>query len=268
MKKLIFVFFIFILLTKGYAYADYSRIVSLAPSLTNCLYDLGCQDKIVGVTSYCKAQGKQIVGSLLNLNLEKIIFLKPDLVLVDRQSTSPAIIEKLAGLHLNIAVFKPADNFKQICDNFIELAGLLGQEKKGIEIVKAAQGECAAIVADIKKLPSKKVFWQIGARPPVTINNDVFAADFIRFLGGENIFSKEKTPYPIISCEEVIRRNPDVIILVNMGDITEEQKGFWFKFKDMAAVKEKKIFIVDSDLVCQPTPLRFVKGLKEVARLL
>lgn len=106
-------------------YAGYSRIVSLAPSITNSLYDLECQDKIVGVTLYCKAPGKEIIGTLVEPSIEKIISLKPDLVIAADEWASAAIIDRLKNLRINVIVFKKPQRFQDICDNFIGLAKLV-----------------------------------------------------------------------------------------------------------------------------------------------
>ena len=102
MKNLIFA--LFLLFSASYAYADYNRIVSLAPSATASLYELGIDAEIAGVTVYCSGgkTKKEIVGTLLEPDFEKIISLKPDLIIASKEGNSKAAVEKLMRLGLNV----------------------------------------------------------------------------------------------------------------------------------------------------------------------
>jgi iron complex transport system substrate-binding protein len=99
------------------------------------------------------------------------------------------------------------------------------------------------------------------------MNNDVFGYEFIEFSGGINIFSDLKATYAQVAREEVIERNPDIIILAATTSSGSEEAEYWSRFKDMAAVKNNAVFVVDPYKVSQPTPLKFLEGLKEIVSL-
>jgi iron complex transport system substrate-binding protein len=145
---------------------------------------------------------------------------------------------------------------------------LVGKEKEASVIVAAAKKDVSTIYERAKKLAPKKVFWQIDTVPLVTINNSTFTADLIKFSGGVNIFYDLKAAYSRISREEVIKRNPDIIIIAALGKPAVDEKTFWLKFREMNAVKNNRVFIVDPYEVCQPTPAKFLESLKIAANLI
>jgi len=267
MVKLIVLFLIIFFFT-GTSYADYSRIVSLTPAITSSICELDAQDKLVGVTLYCQVKDKEVIGTMLDVNIERIVSLKPDLVLAAEEWNSRATIDKLKDMGLNVVVFKNPDSFGSICDNFIDVARLVKKETQANDILRRVKEGVDNIYSKTKTLPVKKIFWQIDTVPLVTINNSTFAADLIKFSGGVNIFSDLGSSYSRISREEVIKRNPDIIIIAAIGKPAEEEKIFWSKFKEMTVVKTNRIFIVDPYKACQPTPLKFLGGLKVVSRLI
>lgn len=248
------------------------RVISLAPSITESLYQLGAEDSLIAVTSYCnhppQAKTKEIIGTLINPNIEKIYSLSPDLVLAVNWINRSQTIEKLKSLGLKVVVFDDTNSFGDITESFIQLGKLTHREEKAKEIVKEVKAELESISNKIKDLPSIRVFWEIGAKPLVSAGAGSFANEFIQYAGGVNIFADTSVRCPRVNREEVLKRNPEVIVLVTMGDVTEKEKLYWRKFKDLKAVKNNKIYIVDADKVCRSTPVRFLTGLKEVARFL
>ena len=245
------------------------RIVSLAPFLTEELYLLGVEDRIVGVTSYCmrpeQAQTKEKVGSVKKANVEKIVMLKPDIVLTSPLSDAKAK-NKLNSLGIKIVEFSAVKNFAQICEQMKELGSLVGAQEKTQEIISKAQKEVARINKDIADLPKPRVFIQVGANPLFTMNSDYFIHDLIVRAGGINI--AEESRFGIYSREKVIEANPDCIIIVNMGIIGEKEKNMWQQHGMLNAVKNNRIYIVDSYIVCSPTPASFVESLKKIVAFL
>lgn len=245
------------------------RIISLSPALTEEIYLLGIGDKLVGCTIYCErpssAQKKEKVGNLVEVNVEKIISLRSDLVLAT-ELTDPKDIEKLKALGISITSFPTPRNFSEICEGFLRLARIARREEKAKEIVEEANKEIGAIKEMIKDQPKPKVFIQIGARPLFTVTKDSFIHDLIELAGGINVASSAKTG--LYSRENVIRKDPDVIIIVSMGIIGEKEKKYWEAYKTLKAVKGERIYFIDASKVCSPTPLSFVEALKEIVELL
>lgn len=248
------------------------RIISLAPYLTEELYLLGVGERITGVTVFCnyppQAREKEQIGAMLEPNIEKILSLSPDLVVATKEGNRPRAIRRLQDLGIKVAIFEHARDFSDICKDFIQLGKLVGKEKRAWEIVELVQRRVDLIQDTVKGSLKPKVFLEMGARPLVTISKGAFANEFIRLGGGINIARDAKMRYPRFSREEVLRQDPDVIILVTMGDVTEKEKGNWGRFKNLKAVKDNRIYIIDADIVCRPSPISFVEGLDQIARLL
>jgi len=248
------------------------RIVSLAPSITESLYQLGADEALIAVTSYCnyppQAKTKEIIGTIIGPNIEKIYSLSPDLVLANNGINRSQTIEKLKSLGLRVVALDECDNFGDIIKSFIQLGKLIDREQEVKAIIKKVEAEVKSINQRLKTLPRVRVFWEVGARPLVSVGPQSFTNEFTRYSGGINIFNDTPGKHPRVSREEVLKRNPDVIMLVTMGDVTEREKEYWKKFKDLKAAKFDRIYIIDADKVCRPTPNSFLAGLKEVAALL
>lgn len=270
--KYCLIVFIVLLVLSSVMADEPKRITSLAPSITESLYQLGAEEDLIGVTSYCnyppEAKTKEIIGTLINPNIEKIYSLSPDSVLALKGINRSQTIEKLRGLGLEVIAFDECDSFDGITENFIQLGKLTHKEEKARGIVKEVEEEINSIAKRTEGIPSVKVFWEVGARPLVSAGANSFANEFIEYSGGINIFADTSIRYPRVSREEVLSKNPQVIILVTMGDVTEKEKAYWQKFKDLEATKNNRIYVIDADKVCRPTPISFLAGLKEVARLL
>lgn len=264
--------FYFVFLTCGFSFPSSphtpQRIVSLIPTVTEELYLLGAGEKIVGVTMYCQrppeAQTKEKVGTVIDANIEKIIELRPDLVIASPLADHRQI-EKLRNLDIEVKIFPEARDFDGLCKNFVTLSRLLGREQTAEEIIQKARSELGAIKNSITGLARSRVFVQIGANPLFTAQRDSFINDLIECAGGINMGSDAKTG--IYSREEVIKRNPEIILIVTMGIVGKKEKEVWLRYKTVTAAKNRNIFTVDSYRVCSPTPLSFVETVKEFVRI-
>lgn len=245
------------------------RIISLGPSITEELYLLGVGDKIVGVTTYCQrpsqAQQKEKIGTVVEVNVEKIFSLKPELVLAT-SLTDPKDVEKLRNLGIRVITFPYAKNFAQLCEQFLELGKITGKEKVSEELIEEAKQKVERLKKEVKDSPKPKVFVQVGAKPLFTVTKDSFINDFIEFARGVNIAQNLKGG--LYSREEVIKNNPDVIIIVTMGIGGEQEKKIWERYRILKAVKNNRIYIVDSYRLCSPTPVSFVEALEEMVKIL
>jgi ABC-type Fe3+-hydroxamate transport system substrate-binding protein len=244
------------------------RIVSLVPNITEELYLLGVQDRVVGVTTYCRrppeAQSKERVGTVVEVNVEKILGLQPDLVIAS-PLTDHKQIQKLQDVGIRVKIFQAPQDFKALCNGFLQLAHMVGREQGAQEIIDQAERELDTIKGKVKGLPKPRVFVQIGERPLVAAGRDFFIDDFVAFAGGVNIAHEVKTS--VYSREEVVRRNPDIIIIAKMGIVGDQEKAAWVKYKTIRAVQTNRIYTVDPYRFCSPTPLSFVEQVKELVRL-
>lgn len=245
------------------------RIISLSPVLTEGLYLLGLEEKVVGVTIYCQepspSRKKEKIGSIMEPDIEKIVSLKPDLVLA-MSLTSINVIKKLKDLGINIVVLEIPKNFEELCHIFLQLGKEVGKEDKALKLIKESKMRVSHIKNKTKTLPKRKVLIQIGAKPFFVATKDYFINDYIEFAGGINVF--KDAPSGSVGREEAIQRNPDVIIITTMGLSEENEWKIWKRFTSIRAVKENNIHFVDPDRLCSPTPVSFVESLEKIVHIL
>ncbi|MBN2403492.1 MAG: ABC transporter substrate-binding protein [Spirochaetes bacterium] len=239
------------------------RIISLSPAITEELYLLGAEDRLIANTFYCKrpeaAMHKKKVGNLMNFNIENVLELKPDLILTTSLANRNKI-NKLRQLKIKVVELRHPKSFNEICDNFIELGKAIGSEKKAEQILAGIQQQVDNIKKITGNLPKKKVFIQIGAKPLKAVNSDYHINDLIRLSGGINIY--EDSALNSFSRESVLLSNPDIIIIPSMGFATDEEKRTWEKYKSINAVKNQNIFIVDTEVFCNFGISTFMEALK------
>jgi iron complex transport system substrate-binding protein len=248
------------------------RIVSLGPINTENVFLLGAGDRLVADTSYCvhpaAARDKVKIGSVMQLNIEQILGLQPDLILATGL-TSPQQVAQLAASGVRVVHFSQPSNFTAICDQFLEMGKLLGLETRAHEIIAEAQKEVRTIQQRVSGFPQKKVFLQVGAHPLFASVASSFTNDYIVLAGGINIAAVQHDGR--YNQEKVTAQNPDVIIIAVMGSeggIGAREKEEWLRFEPISAVRNRQIFVVDPDIICSPSPLTFVKGLAQVAALI
>ncbi len=241
---------------------QFTRVVSLAPSITQNIYYLNAQKHLIGCTNSCilaKSDNKTIVASPVMVNIEKVVSVKPDLVIAST-ITNPEYIQMLRKFNIDVEVFATPKSFEDVCKQFVNMGKLLGKEENAIQIVSSIKQEIDAIKSECLNVPAKKIFIQIGADPLYAVIPNTFMNDYIVFANAKNV--AEDLNKGTVSREKIITQNPDYIFIVTMGIIGEVEKKVWESFKDLNAVKNKKIFIIDSDLACTPTPQTFLKTMK------
>jgi iron complex transport system substrate-binding protein len=244
------------------------RVVSLGSTITEKIYLLGAGDRLVANTNYCvrppEAKHKEKIGTIIKSDIEKIFSLKPDLVLAT-SLTQPRQIKKMERLGLKVVVFQQPANFNEMFEQFLELGKLLGERETAEEIIGRAKKQISGI-SNIKREGKKpKVFFQIGARPLFTATGESFVNDFIKYAGGVNIAADAKSG--MYSREKVVEADPDVIIIITMGIIGEQEMETWKNYKSMSAVKTGRIYIIDSYIVCSPTPESLAGTLNEISEI-
>jgi iron complex transport system substrate-binding protein len=174
-------------------------------------------------------------------------------------------VQKLIDVGVRVEIFQPPQDFKALDSGFLQLAYMVGREQEAHEIIKQAERELAIIQEKVKGLPKPSVFVQIGDKPLVAAGKDFFIDDCVSFAGGVNIAHEVKTS--VYSREEVVQRNPDIILIAQMGVNGKRGKDSWMMYKTIKAVQGNKIYTMDPYRFCSPTPLSFVESVKELERL-
>ncbi|BCL62525.1 cobalamin-binding protein [Desulfomarina profundi] len=256
-----------------FAIAGYPRrIVSLGPINTENVYLLGAGNRLVGNTEYCirpeAAKKLPKIGSVMQISIEKILSLHPDIVLATAL-TPPRQIEKLQKLHIRVVHFQQPASFSEICQQFLELGKILGLTEQAEHIIAEAKSEVRTIGRQVAPHKKTTVFLQVGTSPLFGSVEKSFTNDFIHLAGGKNILAGKSSG--ATSYERIISADPEVIIVAIMGSesgLAGEEMKKWFHIPILQAAEKKRIHIIDPDLVCSPSPMTFVRTLKLIATLL
>ena len=248
------------------------RIIAMAPSLTEILYYLGLGDYVVGVTEFSyyppEAAQKAKIGTYVNLNVERIVTLHPDLVLGTADGNKEGVVKLLELASIPVYIVNPR-NVKDVARTIQAVGEVCGAGIKAGELSAQLNRRVNYISEKIASLKRPLVFLQINLKPIMTVNKDTFHNDIIRLAGGENLARDEPITYPRINIEEVIRRKPDIIVISSMerGGEFERARKSWLKWPSIPAVKNGKIYLINSDLMDRPSP-RIVEGLETMARFI
>ena len=247
------------------------RIISLTPATTEILFALGLDKEIVGVSSYCtwpaKARDKEKVGSFSNPNIEKIIMLKPDLVILTgmEQEYIKGILSRLKIEYINV---DPAD-LNELILSIEELGSVTGTSFQA----KALADNIRSVIERLKRIDSNvlqskrpKVYMEIWHDPIMCPGKNSFVNDMIKAAGGINITADLNRSYSRIDPEQVILRDPDTIILAYMkpDDWVEKIFAKRLGWKDVSAIKMRNIYTdISPDIILRPGP-RVADGLIEL----
>ncbi len=249
-----------------------SRIVSLGPLNTENVFLLGAGNRLVADTVYCvrpqEARHREKIGSLMEINIEKIVSLQPDLVLATAL-TRPEQVKKLKSLGIRVVSFAKPDSFETICSQFLELGRILGLMENAEEIVTRARMVIECVKGSVSGLSRRKVFLQVGTDPVFASVPGSFTNDYITLGGGINIAADQTTG--LFSREKVVAMNPDVIIIAVMGTETgtaAREKKAWKRFSSITAVRDNRVHTLDPDIICSPSPLTFAHALEKTACLI
>ncbi len=246
------------------------RIVSLSPSNTEILFALGLGDKVVGVDDFSdfpeEANDKERIGGFANPNIEKIVDLKPDLVLADAtlQAKEVAALKKL-----NIIVFSlDSKRLEDVVSAITKVGKITGSDVQAKIKTDEMTERIDKVIAKTRRLMTRdqpKVFFELYNEPLMTVGPSSFIGDMISLAGGDNITGSTKEEYPQFSLETLIARDPHVYLaasgsMTNPGDL--KNRPGW---ENLWAVKNDAVFILDENIINRPGP-RVAEGLELVAR--
>lgn len=251
------------------------RIISLGPSNTEVLYALGAGDRIVGVDDFSdyppEAKEKKKVGAPFpSFNLEAIVALAPDLVL-----SVPLVDfnDRLRQQGVQVLVLDPS-TLDEIFDDIRVVGRVVGAGPRAEELVAEMKKRVEAVTEKVRGAPRVRAFYEVDATDPTkpyTAGPGSFVHEMIVLAGGENVAADAQSPYPQFSLEQVVSRNPQVVLLgdalVPFNPQTPELVASRPGWGSIAAVKDNRLVAVDGDLTTRPGP-RIVEGLEAIARAL
>jgi len=247
------------------------RVVSIAPSITETLYALGLGNRLVGDTDYCdyppEARTKPHVGAMLNPSLEKIVALKPDLVLGTDEANRRETADQLA--HLGTPLYGvTAHTVDGTLQSLEDLGRVLNWQQPTDKLAAGLRARVAAVRGRVQGHPQPKVLFVVWYRPLITAGKATFISDVIRSAGGISISDDLQGEWPRMGLEEVLKRNPDIILFPRTEAFAPGLEDFqklpgWGK---LPAVQARRLYLV-SETIMRPSP-RLIDALEEVAAIL
>jgi iron complex transport system substrate-binding protein len=248
------------------------RIVSLAPSITEIVFALEQDHRLVGVTRYSdyppEAAKLPKVGSYVRLDIERIVALNPELCIATKDGNPKAIIDRLESLKIPVYVVNPHS-----LDTILETIRQIGTILNAADRAETLTSDLLARIKGVKSRVAQanhrpRVFFQIGISPIVSAGTETFIHELIELAGGENL-AEGRVAYPRFSREQVLALEPEIFVITSMARqaVFEQVKAQWRQWPNIPAVRDERIFLVDSDLFDRPSP-RLVDGLELLTRLI
>ena len=248
-----------------------TRIISLAPSITEMLFAIGLNDEIVGVTEFCdyppQALEKPKVG-YAQPNLESVVALQPDLVLAPKSFMRVDLLKKLEQLKIPTFIFDP-HTVKEIMGHIQLLGRMVGRSQEANKEVARLRKEISTLSQRLDGRPRPSMLYVLNSDPLITVGPGSFIHRLIELAGGRNAAEQASAPYPRLNIEEVLRQNPDILVFPvgRFEGIPQAEQDRWKRWDTLAAVKHDRLFQVQSDLLNRPGP-RVVEGLKLLVKIL
>jgi len=247
------------------------RIVSLAPNVTEILFAIGAGEQVVGVTQFCdyppEALTKPRIGAS-QTNIESVLNLKPDLVLAPREFIRPDVLSKLEQLKVPTYVLD-ARTLEDILSQIQTLGRMLGRSPAADALTTSMRRHLSELKARTARLPRPSVLYVLNSDPLMTVGPGSFIQQLIELAGGANIAAGARMAYPKLSMEEVLGRDPDVIVFPVGTDegIPNEERQRWRRWTTVSAVKHNRFVLIPSVLFDRPGP-RVIEGLELLAKQL
>jgi iron complex transport system substrate-binding protein len=286
-------------MANGYNQVRPNRIVSLSPSCTEILFAVGAGKKVVGVTDYCnypaeletliEAEKAIRVGGYWNPSLETILDLKPDLVLVSVtqcavQTNNCKITcsrkcqliaqnaNTLRSCGLNVLTLAP-HSMNDVLDDVLLVGKKAGNVTKANCLVESLRQRVKNVVAKSRTVSNKlKTYFEVWNNPYMSVSSGTWIGDLIKLAGGVNIFGGSLSDWPIIESDDIIKRNPDLMVFPVIQGIPR----FWGSFEAVkqrsgwdaiTAIRNGSLFEIPRDLISRPGP-RLVDALELLGKII
>jgi iron complex transport system substrate-binding protein len=264
--RLTILYFLIFFLVCISSFAQYKRIISLTPSITQELYFLGEEENVVGITSFCKkiSDKQQIVGTYLQPNIEKILDLNPDIIFLSQEGMSKDVVEQFKRFNLNYVVLEPVNTYEELKTQVVTISNILN--KNSLALSKISYLEKKYFTQNPVKKKLKSIFI-IDSDLLIVSSTTSYIGEILSYAGLENLV-KTKKRYPQLSIEEITKLDPEVIIVTDMGMKKNKVKKYFKKFPWLQAVKNDKIIVVDSNIFCQPTIENFWISVEKIKSII
>ena len=245
------------------------RIVSLAPNMTEMIFEFGDGAKIVGRTNWCnypiEAEKIENIGDIMNPNFEKIISLKPELVIMSTHSKVETA-EKLEAVGINCVSLYGGENFEKIYQMTADMGKILGKNREAEEKIKNMKKRVEDLEKKMAMVNKKSVYYMIsfGRGGEYTAGGDTFISELIERAGGENCAKDLKGWH--YSLEKLMEKDPEIIICSKKQNVLEQMKKSE-GYRELKAVKTGKVYEIDHDKIDRQS-CRVIDGLYDMAKII
>ncbi|HZP38765.1 MAG TPA: cobalamin-binding protein [Methylomirabilota bacterium] len=248
-----------------------ARIISLVPSVTEILYAIGAQDRLVGVTDFCdyppEARRKPHVGGMLAPSLEGMVSLKPDLVIATSAGNRQETFDQLDRLQIPLYVVDPI-TVADVLDLMGRLGRLADRAEAADRTVADLRERIRRVTARLEGRPRPRVLYVLWPDPLIVPGRDALVSELIGLAGGQSVTIDGGEGYPRYSLEAALARKPDVIVLASHSpERTPLSRDKWERFRQVPAIAAGRLYTIDGDLTHRYGP-RIVDGLERLARLI
>ncbi|NBM55187.1 vitamin B12 ABC transporter substrate-binding protein BtuF [Proteus sp. G2669] len=240
------------------------RVITLSPSATEMAYAAGMGDNIVGVSAYSDypeaAKNIEQVANWQGINIERILLLKPDLVIAWQGGNPQRPLDQLKALGIPI-IYSDPQSIEEIADDLVTLSSYSHHPDIAIRNAQQLRQQYQILqqqyASTISNQPNKKVFIQFGMQPLFTTSNSTLQSHITELCGGENIFANSPVAWPQVSREQVLTKQPDLIIFSGKADQIPTVRAFW---QPQLTVP---IIAIDEDSFSRPAP-RIINAAQQI----
>jgi iron complex transport system substrate-binding protein len=250
--------------------ARVTRVISLAPNLTEIIFAVGAGDRLVGRTSYCDypaaAAAVTEVGDTLNPSLERIIALQPQVVVISTASQLEVFTQQLQDQNIAVFVTNPQD-LEGVFRSIGQIGQMLGQAEQATQLVQRLRERTATVEQAVKSETPVRVFFQIAPTPLYTAGREAFVTDLMRRAGASSVTADVPGAWPRYSDESALAAKPEAIILPTGGSMGSANETVAEALKRSPAVLQNRVYKINGDHLVRPGP-RAIDGLEEIAMAL
>ena len=233
------------------------RIATLSPGATELAFAAGAGDQVVAVVSYSDypPEAKQItsVGSHTRLDMERLVSLRPDLVLAWGTGNPPEQVALLRKMGMTVFIIEPHE-FEDIAATVQHIGKLAGTESVADQVASDFMAGIEELRQRYQAAPKIPTFYQVWEEPLMTMNGDHYISKVVTLCGGKNVFADSARMIPRLNTEAVLLKNPEAIVAGGMGERNAHWLEAWKAFPGLLAAQRENLFFVPPSLIQRPTP--------------
>jgi iron complex transport system substrate-binding protein len=241
--------------------ASYSRVVSLAPNLTELVYAAGAGDALVGVSAYSDyppaARELPVIGDAFTVDQERLALLEPDALLVWQSGTPAHVVDELRRVGFTVEVLRTR-SLNDVAVAMRRIGEITGHRDQAETAAAKYVGGIEALRRQYAAAPTLRVFYQVSRRPLFTINGSHFVSELIELCGGHNVFAGLDELAPTISVEAVLEHDPEVMLASD--EAGDETFADWQRWPTIAANRFGNHFLIPADEIGRATPRVLAAG--------